>query len=64
MELYEVYLRQINEKLEKQLINQEFYNSLQKEQVELLKEINKTNKDMENYIKGLNGGSKSHTQSQ
>ena len=62
MDLSEVYLRQINEKLEKQLLNQEVNNSLQQEQIELLKEINKTNKDMETYIKDLNGSSKNYAQ--
>jgi len=54
MDLSEVYLRQLNEKLSKQIQYQEMQINLQKEQIELLKGIDKTNKDMEAYIKGLN----------
>ena len=54
MDLSEVYLRQLNEKLSKQIHYQEMQINLQKEQIELLKGINETNKDMEAYIKGLN----------
>ena len=54
MDLSEVYLRQLNEKLSKQIHYQEMQINLQKEQIELLKGIDKTNKDMEAYIKGLN----------
>ena len=54
MDLSEVYLRQLNEKLSKQIQFQEMQINLQKEQIELLKGIDKTNKDMEAYIKGLN----------
>jgi len=54
MDLSEVYLRQLDEKLSKQLNYQEMQINLQKEQIELLRGIDKTNKDMELYIKGLN----------
>ena len=54
MDLSEVYLRQLDEKLSKQLNYQEMQINLQKEQIELLRGIDKTNKDMEMYIKGLN----------
>jgi|TARA_B100000902_G_scaffold392041_1_gene443772 hypothetical protein len=54
MDLSEVYLRQINEKLQRQIENQDISISLQKEQIELLRGINKTNTDMEAYVKGLN----------
>ena len=54
MDLSEVYLRQLNEKPSKNIHYQEIQINLQKEQIELLKGINKTNKDMEAYIKGLN----------
>ena len=54
MDLSEVYLRQLDEKLSKQLNYQEMQINLQKEQIELLRGIDKTNKDMEIYIKGLN----------
>lgn len=57
MDLSEVYLRQLNEKLGKQLNYQEIQINLQKEQIELLRAIDKTNKDMEAYIKGLNQNS-------
>jgi hypothetical protein len=46
MELSEVYLRQIDEKLQRQI-------ELQEKQIELLAEIDRTNKDMEAYVKGL-----------
>ena len=54
MDLSEVYLRQLDEKLSKQINRQEIQINLQKEQLVLLRDINKTNKDMEAYIKGLN----------
>ena len=54
MDLSEVYLRQLDEKLSKQLNYQEMQINLHKEQIELLRGIDKTNKDMEVYIKGLN----------
>ena len=47
MELSEVYLRQIDEKLKLQI-------ELQEKQIELLAEIDRTNKDMEAYVKSLN----------
>ena len=54
MDLSEVYLRQLDEKLNKQINYQEIQINLQKEQIILLRAIEKTNKDMEAYIKGLN----------
>ena len=54
MDLSEVYLRQLDEKLNKQINYQEIQINLQKEQIVLLRAIEKTNKDMEAYIKGLN----------
>jgi hypothetical protein len=54
MDLSEVYLRQLDEKLSKQLNYQEMQINLQREQIELLRGIDKTNKDMELFIKGLN----------
>ena len=57
MDLSEVYLRQLDEKISKQLNHQEIQINLQKEQIELLRAIDKTNKDMEAYIKGLNQNS-------
>ena len=47
MDLSEVYLRQIDEKLKHQI-------ELQERQIEILAEIDKTNKNMENYVKSLN----------
>ena len=46
MDLSEVYLRQIDEKLKHQI-------DLQEKQIEILKEIDRTNKDMEAYVKGI-----------
>lgn len=54
MDLSEVYLRQLDEKFSKQLTNQQLQIELLREQIEILKEIDLTNKDMETYIKGLN----------
>jgi len=47
MDLSEVYLRQIDENLKRQL-------KLQKQQIEILTEIDKTNKEMEAYVKSIN----------
>lgn len=54
MDLSEVNLRQLDEKLTKQLEYQQIQISLQKAQIEILRELNKTNKDMEAYIKAQN----------
>ena len=47
MDLSEVYLRQIDENLKRQL-------ELQEKQIEILTEIDRTNKEMESYIKSIN----------
>jgi len=47
MDLSEVYLRQIDENLKRQL-------KLQEQQIEILTEIDKTNKEMEAYVKNIN----------
>ena len=47
MDLSEVYLRQIDENLKRQL-------KLQEQQIEILTEIDKTNKEMEAYVKSIN----------
>ena len=49
MDLSEVYLRQLDEKLNKQINYQEIQINLQKEQIVLLRAIEKTNKDT--YLK-------------
>ena len=54
MDLFEVYLRQFDEKLTKQLEYHQIQINLQKEQIEILQELNTTNKDMETYIKAQN----------
>ena len=51
MNLSEVYLRQLDEKLTQQLRHQEAQIDLLKIQIELLRAIDKTNKDMKTYIK-------------
>ena len=47
MDLSEVYLRQIDENLKRHL-------KLQEQQIEILTEIDKTNKEMEAYVKRIN----------
>ena len=47
MDLSEVYLRQIDENLNRQL-------KLQEKQIELLTEIDRTNKEMVTYVKSIN----------
>ena len=47
MDLSEVYLRQIDENLRRQL-------KLQEQQIEILTEIDRTNKEMEAYVKRIN----------
>ena len=47
MDLSEVYLRQIDENLKRQL-------KLQEQQIEILIEIDRTNKEMEAYVKSIN----------
>ena len=47
MDLSEVYLRQIDENLKRQL-------KLQEQQIEILSEIDRTNKEMEAYVKSIN----------
>ena len=47
MDLSEVYLRQIDENLKRQL-------KLQEQQIEILTQIDRTNKEMEAYIKSIN----------
>ena len=47
MDLSEVYLRQIDENLKRQL-------KLQEQQIEILTEIDRTNKEMEAYVKSIN----------
>ena len=47
MNLSEVYLRQIDENLKRHL-------KLQEQQIEILTEIDKTNKEMEAYVKNIN----------
>lgn len=47
MDLSEVYLRQIDENLKRQL-------KLQEQQIEILVEIDRTNKEMEAYVKSIN----------
>ena len=51
MNLSEVYLRQLDEKLTQQLRCQEAQIDVLKIQIKLLRAIEKTNKDMETYIK-------------
>ena len=46
MDLSEVYLRQIDENLKRQL-------KLQEQQIEILTEIDRTNKEMETYVKSI-----------
>jgi hypothetical protein len=47
MDLSEVFLRQIDENLKRQL-------KLQEKQIEILTEIDRTNKEMEAYVKSIN----------
>jgi hypothetical protein len=47
VDLSEIYLRKIDDKLQRQI-------ELQEKQIEILIAIDRTNKDMETYIKGVN----------